>query len=46
MNRFVIEVDDLDIVASQLREAGVKLRSDLISHPGGRQMLAEDPLKT
>ncbi|MEZ4497722.1 MAG: hypothetical protein R2845_13325 [Thermomicrobiales bacterium] len=31
MNRFVIEVDDLDIVASQLREAGVTLRSDLIS---------------
>ena len=42
-NRFVIEVDDLDIVANQLREAGVTLRSDLISGPGGRQLLAEDP---
>ena len=42
-NRFVIEVDDLDARATALRAAGVRLRSDIVGGPGGRQLLIEDP---
>ena len=42
-NRFVIEVDDLDSLVDELRKDGVKFRSEIISGPGGRQILCEDP---
>jgi catechol 2,3-dioxygenase-like lactoylglutathione lyase family enzyme len=42
-NRLVLEVDDLDARAAALRAAGVRVRSDIISGPGGRQLLIEDP---
>jgi catechol 2,3-dioxygenase-like lactoylglutathione lyase family enzyme len=42
-NRLVLEVDDLDARANALRAAGVRLRSDIVSGPGGRQLLIEDP---
>jgi catechol 2,3-dioxygenase-like lactoylglutathione lyase family enzyme len=42
-NRLVLEVDDLDAHAVALRTAGVRLRSDIVSGPGGRQLLIEDP---
>lgn len=42
-NRFVLEVDDLEARATALRAAGVRLRSDIVSGPGGRQLLIEDP---
>ena len=42
-NRLVLEVDDLDARASALRTAGVRLRGDIVSGPGGRQLLIEDP---
>ena len=42
-NRLVLEVDDLDTRAAALRAAGVRLRSDIVSGPGGRQLLIEDP---
>ena len=42
-NRFVLEVADLDARATALRAAGVRLRSDIVSGPGGRQLLIEDP---
>jgi glyoxylase I family protein len=39
----VIEVRDLPALMETLRAAGVRFRSDLITGPGGRQALAEDP---
>ena len=42
-NRLVLEVDDLDARVASLRAAGVRLRSDIVSGPGGRQLLIEDP---
>lgn len=42
-NRFVIEVDDIEVMVAKLRGAGVGFRSSIVSGPGGKQILAEDP---
>ncbi len=42
-NRIHLVVDDLDAAVTPLRDAGLQFRSDLISGPGGRQMLLADP---
>jgi catechol 2,3-dioxygenase-like lactoylglutathione lyase family enzyme len=42
-NRLVVEVEDLAAAMQRLQSAGVRFRSDLITGPGGRQALAEDP---
>jgi predicted enzyme related to lactoylglutathione lyase len=42
-NRLVIEVDDLEGVVAGMRQAGARFRNDIISGPGGKQILAEDP---
>jgi catechol 2,3-dioxygenase-like lactoylglutathione lyase family enzyme len=42
-NRCVLEVADLDARVAALRAAGARLRSDVVSGPGGRQVLVEDP---
>ena len=42
-NRLVIEVDDLQAVVERMRQAHVQFRNDIISGPGGKQILAEDP---
>jgi len=42
-NRFVIEVDDIESVVSTLKDAGTLFRNEIISGPGGKQILAEDP---
>ena len=42
-NRFVIEVDDLASRVETMRDAGVTFRNAIVSGPGGRQILAEDP---
>jgi catechol 2,3-dioxygenase-like lactoylglutathione lyase family enzyme len=42
-NRIHLIVDDLDGEISRLRAAGVTFRSELISGPGGRQILLADP---
>lgn len=42
-NRIMIEVDDLDESVSRLRAANVKFRNDILTGPGGRQILLEDP---
>jgi catechol 2,3-dioxygenase-like lactoylglutathione lyase family enzyme len=41
-NRFVIEVDDLTAVVESLGSAGAKFRNDIVTGPGGRQILIED----
>jgi catechol 2,3-dioxygenase-like lactoylglutathione lyase family enzyme len=42
-NRFVIEVEDIESVVATMKSAGVKFRNEIISGPGGKQILAEDP---
>ena len=42
-NRIVVETDDIDALAASLRAAGVAFRNEIISGPGGRQTLCEDP---
>ena len=42
-NRFVLEVPDLAALVAQLRAAGVRFRNDVVSGPGGQQILVEDP---
>lgn len=42
-NRFVIEVDDIESLVASMKSAGVLFRNNIISGPGGRQILAEDP---
>ena len=42
-NRIHLVVDDLDAAIVGLREAHLPLRSDLVTGPGGRQILVADP---
>jgi catechol 2,3-dioxygenase-like lactoylglutathione lyase family enzyme len=42
-NRLVIEVDDIDATVETLRSSGVTFRNDVVSGPGGRQILVNDP---
>ena len=42
-NRIHLIVDDLDAEITRLRDAGLPFRSDLVSGPGGRQILLADP---
>ncbi len=42
-NRIVITRDDLDSLVARLRDCGVSFRNDIVSGPGGRQILCEDP---
>jgi catechol 2,3-dioxygenase-like lactoylglutathione lyase family enzyme len=42
-NRFQVEVEDVEAAAAKMRQAGVRLRSDVITGTGGKQVLAEDP---
>ena len=41
--RFVIETSDLDGLVAELRARDVRFRNDVVSGPGGRQILVEDP---
>jgi predicted enzyme related to lactoylglutathione lyase len=42
-NRFVIQVEDLPSLVARLRRAGIIFRNDIVSGPGGQQILCEDP---
>jgi catechol 2,3-dioxygenase-like lactoylglutathione lyase family enzyme len=42
-NRCVIEVTDLEMIVAALQAAGVRFRNEIISGPGGSQILVEDP---
>jgi catechol 2,3-dioxygenase-like lactoylglutathione lyase family enzyme len=42
-NRIHLLVDDLDAEVARLREAGVRFRNDVVTGPGGSQILAIDP---
>ncbi len=42
-NRIHFVVDDIAAEAQRLRDAGLTFRNDIISGPGGQQVLVEDP---
>jgi catechol 2,3-dioxygenase-like lactoylglutathione lyase family enzyme len=42
-NRFVVEVDDIEAEVLRLRDAGVRFRNDIVTGPGGKQVVIEDP---
>jgi catechol 2,3-dioxygenase-like lactoylglutathione lyase family enzyme len=42
-NRIHFIVDDISAEVERLRSTGVKFRNDIISGPGGQQILLEDP---
>jgi len=42
-NRFVLEVHDLPALVTRLRGEGTPFRNEIVTGPGGRQVLCEDP---
>ncbi|ONF70728.1 VOC family protein [Amycolatopsis keratiniphila] len=42
-NRIHLIVDDIDAEVARLRENGVPFRSDVVTGPGGRQIVFDDP---
>jgi catechol 2,3-dioxygenase-like lactoylglutathione lyase family enzyme len=42
-NRIHLIVDDIAVEVERLRAAGVRFRNDIISGPGGQQVLLHDP---
>jgi catechol 2,3-dioxygenase-like lactoylglutathione lyase family enzyme len=42
-NRFVIQVDDIESLVASMKTAGISFRNDILTGPGGKQILAEDP---
>jgi catechol 2,3-dioxygenase-like lactoylglutathione lyase family enzyme len=42
-NRIHLIVDDIDADVGLLRDAGASFRNDIVTGPGGKQILLEDP---
>src|SRR4029453_5949776 len=42
-SRFVLEVEDLAATVARLKAAGGRFRNDIVSAPGGQQILAGGP---
>ena len=42
-NRFQLEVEDIESLVSELRNAGAHFRNDIVTGVGGKQILVEDP---
>ena len=42
-NRIHLVVDDLDAEVARLRSAGIRFRSDIVTGPGGSQIVLDDP---
>jgi catechol 2,3-dioxygenase-like lactoylglutathione lyase family enzyme len=42
-NRIHFIVDDIDSEVAQLRDSGATFRNDIVTGPGGKQILLEDP---
>jgi catechol 2,3-dioxygenase-like lactoylglutathione lyase family enzyme len=42
-NRIHFIVDDIDSEVARLRDAGATFRNDIVTGPGGQQILLEDP---
>lgn len=42
-NRFVLQVEDLGALVERLKKRGINFRNEIVSGPGGQQILCEDP---
>ena len=42
-NRLVLEVKDIEALVDSLKQAGLKFRNDIVTGPGGKQILLDDP---
>ena len=42
-NRFVIELEDIEIRIEEMKIAGLRFRNEVVKGPGGKQILLEDP---
>src|SRR3954462_12616672 len=42
-NRIHLIVDDIDAEVERLRSAGLTFRNDIVTGPGGKQILVDDP---
>ena len=42
-NRIVVQVDDLQAAVDSLKGAGITFRNDIVTGPGGKQVLIDDP---
>jgi len=42
-NRLVLETDDLAALMARLTKSGAHFRSEIVSGPGGKQVLVDDP---
>lgn len=42
-NRFVIQVENIEATVNALKKTGVRFRNEIVSGPGGKQILLEDP---
>ena len=42
-SRFVLTVDDLEALVGKLRVSGIGFRNEIVTGPGGRQILCQDP---
>ena len=42
-NRFVIEVVNLPSRVAEMKQSGMRFRNDIVTGPGGKQILLEDP---
>ena len=42
-NRIIVKSDKLESTVEVLKKAGVRFRNDIVTGPGGRQILIEDP---
>jgi catechol 2,3-dioxygenase-like lactoylglutathione lyase family enzyme len=42
-NRIHLIVDDIESEVARLRSAGLSFRNDIVSGPGGQQILLDDP---
>ena len=42
-NRIHLVVDDIDAEVERLRDAGLSFRNEIVTGPGGKQILVDDP---
>ncbi len=42
-NRFQLEVEDIEATVTRLREHGARLRNEIVTGVGGKQVLVDDP---
>jgi len=42
-NRLVLEVPDLSTLVGKLRGKGASFRNDIVTGPGGKQIILDDP---